>query len=154
MFRDRPVQYLADNLFGGRYLSPVRDVGPVMTAKILKSNGEVVPRSTLCALPLEERENPAHIDLRRKFTESCEIMLVPKATPGDFTPDKLTPEWDIYKDDNRQEVTADANPEEIEPTPEVNNNYVNVNIMLPHGSDMSRGRVTGHKRDRDGNTVG
>ena len=58
-----------------------------MTAKILKANGEVVPRSTLHALTLEERENPAHIELRRKFTEICETMLRPKLTPGDFMPD-------------------------------------------------------------------
>ena len=57
-----------------------------MTDRILKANGKVVPRSTLHALTLEERENPAHMELRRKFTETCEPVLGPKATPGDFTP--------------------------------------------------------------------
>ena len=63
-----------------------------MTAKILKANGEVVPRSTFRALTLEERENPACIELRRKFTESCKTVLGPKVTPGNFTPEELTPE--------------------------------------------------------------
>ena len=61
IFRDVPVQYPADNLVLGRYLVPDRDMEPAMTAKILKANGEVVPQSTLCALTLEERENPVHI---------------------------------------------------------------------------------------------
>ena len=33
MFRDNPVQYLADNLVLERYLGPARYVGPAMTAK-------------------------------------------------------------------------------------------------------------------------
>ena len=78
------------------------------------------------ALTFEERESTAHIELRRKFTESCKTVLGPKATLGNFTPDKLTPEWEIYKDDDEQEGTADEPPEELKPTTEANNNYVNV----------------------------
>ena len=87
MFHDGPVQYPEDNLVLGRYLVPARYVGHAITAKILKANGEVVPWSTLRSLMLEERENPAHVELKRKFTEICETVLWPKATPGDFMPD-------------------------------------------------------------------
>ena len=79
-------------------------------------------------------------------------MLGPKVTPGDFTPDELTPEWELYEDDDGQEGTDDAPPKELEPTPEANDNYVNVKIMLPCGSKMLRGQVTGRKRDISGNT--
>ena len=88
------------------YLGPARDVGPEMNAKILKANGEVIPWYTLRELILEERENNAHIELRRKFTESCKTVLGPKATPGDFTPDELTPELELYEDDDGQEGTT------------------------------------------------
>ena len=81
-------------------------------------------------------------------------MLGPKATPGEFTTDKLNPEWELYVDDDGQEGTADAPPEELEITPKENDNYVNISIMLPRGSVMLRGRVTGCKRDIDGNTDG
>ena len=154
MFCDSPVEYPANNLVLGRYLVPARDLGPAMTDKMLKANGEVVLQSTLHDLMLEEIENPAHIELMRKFTESCETVLGPKAISGDFTPDKVTPEWELYKDDDEQEGTADAPPEYIKPTPEANNNYVNVNIMFPRGSKISRGRVTGCKREIDDNTYG
>ena len=78
MFRDGPVQYPADNIVLGSYVDPTRDVGPAMTAKWLKANGEVVPRYTLRSLTIEEIENPAHIELSRKFTEICETVLRPK----------------------------------------------------------------------------
>ena len=108
MFCDGLVQYPADNLLLGRYLGPARYVGPAMTSKILKASGEGVCRYTLCSFTLEERENPAHIELRRKFTESYETVIGPKATPGDFTPDEFTPEWEIHKKDDGQEGNADA----------------------------------------------
>ena len=97
----------------------------------MKENVEVVPISTLCVLKLEERENPAHIELRHKFTETCEIGLGMKATLDEFMPDKLNPELELYTDDDGKTGTDDASPEELEPTPEANSNYVNNDIMLP-----------------------
>ena len=48
MFREQPdhARFLDDNPVLERYLGPAIDVGPAMTAKILKSNGEVIHRST------------------------------------------------------------------------------------------------------------
>ena len=45
-FRDTSVQFPEDKAVLGRYLGPSIDIGPAMTAKILKANGEVVYRST------------------------------------------------------------------------------------------------------------
>ena len=45
-------------------------------------------------------------------------------------------------------------PEELKPTPNANDNYVNVDTMLPRGSEMLGVQVTGSKRDIDGNTAG
>jgi hypothetical protein len=42
MFRDQPVAFPDDNPVLGRYLGPAIDMGPALTAKILKANGEVV----------------------------------------------------------------------------------------------------------------
>ena len=84
-----------------------------MASKILKANGEVVPRPNLRALMLEEREYPAHIELRLKLSESYETVLGLKSTPVDFTPDKLTPEWELYKNYDRQERTDDVPTEEL-----------------------------------------
>ena len=61
MFFSGPVQYPAGNFLLRRILGPARDVRPAMTSKILRVNGEVVPRSILRALTLEEIESPAHL---------------------------------------------------------------------------------------------
>jgi hypothetical protein len=42
MFQDEPVSYPENNLVIGKFLGIAVDVGPAMTAKILKNNGEVV----------------------------------------------------------------------------------------------------------------
>ena len=47
MFRDNIPTFPDDRLILGRYLGPAIDIGSALTAKILKSNGQVVYRSTL-----------------------------------------------------------------------------------------------------------
>ena len=46
-FRDTQVAYPEDNFVLGRYFYPSFDVGPAMTAKILKQNGEYIHSFTL-----------------------------------------------------------------------------------------------------------
>ena len=66
----------------------------------------------------------------------------------------MTPEWEIYEDSDGQEGTADAPTEELKPTLKANDEYVNVNIMIPCGSELSRGQVTERKRDIEVKTDG
>ena len=47
MFRDNTPTYPDPKLILGRYLGPATDIGSALTAKILKSNGQFVCRSTL-----------------------------------------------------------------------------------------------------------
>ena len=54
MFRDNVPTYPDDRMILGRYLGPATDVGLALTAKILKSNGQYVCRSTLRHLTDEE----------------------------------------------------------------------------------------------------
>ena len=104
-------------------------------------------------LTFKEREKPAHIEFRHKFTESYKTEQRPNANPGNFMPDELTPEWELYEDEDGQECYNYAPPEYHKPTPEANDNYANVNIMLLGGREISRGQVPGHKRDIYGNTT-
>ena len=50
MFRDNVPSFPDNKLVLGRYLGPATDVGSALTAKILKSNGQTVCRSTLCCV--------------------------------------------------------------------------------------------------------
>jgi hypothetical protein len=50
LFRDTSVTYPDDTMVLGRDLGPAIDIGPAMTCKVLKANGKVVYRSTVCSL--------------------------------------------------------------------------------------------------------
>ena len=68
----------------GQFLEVAIDVGPAMTAKILKVNGEVVYRSTYCGLTDVEVANHAHIALCEEFDESIGHKFGADCTPEDF----------------------------------------------------------------------
>jgi hypothetical protein len=58
----------------------------------------------------------------------------------------LTPDPDHFDDTNL--IDPDCSDAEI--TPEMGDNYLSAEIMLPRGGTMVKGRVATHKRDRDG----
>jgi hypothetical protein len=89
------------------------------------------------------------MDMRQKLDESINLHLGPAAMPQDFPAEDLTPDL-TYNDD-----TATADPEygDAEVTPETGDNFLSAELMLPKGGVLVRGRVTAHKRNRDGNPV-
>jgi hypothetical protein len=62
MFRDSTAPFPEDDKIWGRWLGPSIDIGSAMSAKILKSNGEVVHRSTFRELAQSQR---SYLSLRR-----------------------------------------------------------------------------------------
>ena len=46
MFRDNTPMFPDNKMILGQYLGPATDVGPIMTFKILKSNGQILYRLT------------------------------------------------------------------------------------------------------------
>jgi hypothetical protein len=119
-------------------------------AKILKLNGVFVCRSTLQHLTDEEFDSSVHKDMRRKFDESIEHHLGPAALPQDFPAKDLTPDSTYYDDTN----SMDPEYNDAEVTPEIGDNYLSAELMLPKGTVMVKGRMAARKRDRDGNPVG
>jgi hypothetical protein len=142
MFHDGPHTYPADNLELGRWLGPTRDIGSEHTAKILKANAEVVHRSTFRPLNEEELMSESHTEMRKRYDEEIERRLGPAAVDADFPEEAITPEWEFYEDPDQPMIEGS------------NDNYVGVDIMLPRGGEMARGRVVRRKRDREGNTIG
>jgi len=62
----------------------------------------------------------------------------------------LTPDPDHF--DDSDPIDPDYSDAEI--TPEIGDNDLSAEIMLPRGRTMVKGRVAVHKRDRDGNPIG
>jgi hypothetical protein len=58
-FRDTAIPCPEDKLVLGRYLGPSIDIGPAMTAKALKQNGQRVHRRTFQGLTEDERLGPS-----------------------------------------------------------------------------------------------
>jgi hypothetical protein len=150
MFRDKIPSFPDDKLILGRYLGPAINTGSALMAKILKSNGVFVCRSTLRHLTDEELDSSVHKDMRRKFDESIEHHLGPAALPQDFPAEDLTPDPTYYDDTN----AMDPEYGDAEVTSKIGDNYLSAELMLPKDGVMVKGHVTARKRDRDGNPVG
>ena len=60
------------------------DIGPAMTAKMLKRNGQTVHRTTLRGLSDDKVQDPAELASRNSFDKEIERRLGPSAKPGDF----------------------------------------------------------------------
>jgi hypothetical protein len=141
MFCDNKPSYPDDKLILGSYLGPAIDTGLALMAKILKSNGVFVCRSTLWHLTDEELSSSVHKDMRCKFDESIEHHLGPAALPQDFPSEDLTPDPAYYDDTNVMEPEYGG----AEIMPEIGDNYLSAELMLPKGDVMVKGHVTAQK---------
>ena len=79
--------------------------------------------------------NPDHIAITKTFDDNIIQKIGVPATENDFDKDYLTPTFEYYNDDN-QDTTPDAPPENLTPTPEIEENYLNMELMLPRGGTL------------------
>jgi hypothetical protein len=121
-----------------------------LTAKILKSNGQTVCRSTLQRLNDKEIHCPINQEMRRVFNETITHQLGSDATEHDFLAEDLAPDYDFYYDDH----DLDPDHGNLEVAPEMGDNYLNAEISVPQGGTLVKGCITSRNRDKDGNPVG
>ena len=117
-----------EKMYLGQYLGPVIDVGLDQTVNILKSNGDMVHRSTYSSIIPEEFN--AENELRHKFHAIIEEKIYPKAVANDFGEMCLaeTLPFDKYEDDS-VDGTLDKPLEELEPKPDLSK-YVELNAPI------------------------
>ncbi len=94
-----------------------------------------VCRSTLWHLTDEELNSSIHKDLRRKFDESIEHHLGLAALLQDFPTKDLTPDPTYY--DNTDAMDPEYGDAEV--MPEIGDNYLSAELMLPKGGVMVKG---------------
>jgi len=157
MFRDNVPTFPDDRMILGRYLGPATDVGSALTAKILKSNGQFVCRSTLRHLTDEELQCPTHKTLRDDFMTSILAVLGRPARDSDFPAEDMTPDPDHMEpldlDPNFTDLELKTD-SDLKVSPEAADNYVGAEISFPRGGILKRGRVTSRKRDLNGDLIG
>lgn len=105
-FRDTGESFPNDKEVLGRYLLPSIDVGPALTAKILKSNGQTVHRSTYRHLTDDEWKNPDEIKARADFDKAVAEKLGSGVTDSDFMsePEAITPTYEPYLDESMDQM--------------------------------------------------
>jgi hypothetical protein len=119
-------------------------------AKILKSNGVFVCRSTLQNLTDEDLNSSVHQEMRSKIDESIKQHLGPVALPQEFPTEDLIPDPEYFDDTN----VIDPDYGDTEITPDMGDNYLSAELMLPKGGVTVKGPVTAQKHDQDGNPIG
>ena len=78
----------------GKYLGPSINVGPAMTSRVMKANGELEDGSMVRALTSEESISATLFQEQQEFLDSVENCWGPKTTVKDLGPDvlNLTPD--------------------------------------------------------------
>ncbi len=154
-FRDTNVPYPGDKLVLGRYLGPSTDIGPAMTAKILKQNGQYVHRSTFRGLTEDEIQDPDEAKARELYDKEIEKRLGPSAKPEDFEDmaeeDIELGNPDLYEDDDQAQAFA---PDRDDLPDDVYDNYIGAELTLQQGDEVTTARVKRRKIDDFGNGIG
>ena len=139
-FWDMPLSYPDPEESLGRWLGPSPNIGPAMTSKILKSNGQVIYTQNFRTLSDDERQKPDMIANQKKFSEELAQRLGAPVSESDLAEagiDATTPVFEHYEDD--VDGAVPSAPETIEVTPEDADYYVGAEVNLPFGGDRTTG---------------
>ena len=161
-YHDPAVQFPEDRRKLGRWIGAAHDVGSPMTFWVLPASCRVIARSTVSSLSEDELADPiiktrmVELDLAiaEKIGNSITdddmddalIGLFPEVPDDVFLPD----------DDGDHEPfdEADPVPEADDYTPEAYDEYLTAEVLLPNMGTITKAKVTGRKRDADGNPLG
>ena len=156
IFQDKTRAYPNDHFRLGRYLDLSIDIGPALTMKVIKNNGQVVHRSTYHALTQDEWELEECKNECSLFMESLHQALCYCMRLSDFVDLDMgeTPQYDPHDDELQNAETFTMLDEEPKVTTEWGDQYVNAEIMLPRGDKMVRDQVMHQKLGADYNQIG
>ena len=157
MFRDTSATYPDDKMVLGRDLGPAIDIGPAMTRKVVKANGEVVYRSTVRSLTSDEMMDETHKKAREEFTSSINKKLGESFKYEDFSTDPEledlgTPIYESYEDDVDEGPSFVPDAEDVDE--DTYDQYVGAEVSLPIGDSVLTAKVRGRKRESDGTLRG
>ena len=130
------------------------DIGPAMTAKVLKANGQVLYLSTYWLLTLDELADPELTKKCQDFDTSISQKLGEPMSADVFDeldPDMVTPEYQLYEDDLEPSFEV---PDVNAVTPEYQDDYIGAKVSLPVGGMQLTGKVKKRAHDEDGELYG
>ena len=141
-----------DKLVLGSYCGPSIDIGPELTAKITRKNGQQVHSSTYKSFKPDKLVKSDEIKAREDFDIAIGENLghAKSAKYFEIDPDIVTPTLDWYEDDEEHQTRM---PEVYEITPEVMENYIGAEIMISHSYNVAQGSGRRRKHNVEGNTI-
>ncbi len=149
-FWDKPLEYPNPPEALGRWLGPALDIGPAMTCKILKQNGQVINTSTY--RPLTQTELVDETAEMKAFDDAIKKKLgepMTEKTLSEVDPDAVTPDYSLYEDEVDPVI-----PHAPDTTPEEFDNYVGAEVRLPQQGELRVGRVKKRARSETGDVMG
>jgi hypothetical protein len=147
----------------GRWLGPSVAVGPAMTSKILKQNGQVIHVATYRPLNEDELINSGEIASRTSFDIKIKELLGDSVDSTTLEELNLnTPEYPLYEDQVEGTYQPALDTDEMIPsqvqaeitTSEYGDNYIGAEVDLPHHGTVMQGKVKRRARDADGELFG
>ena len=151
-YKENAFTYPDDKWLLGWWLGPSMDVGPALCAKILKSNGQCIHRSSYRHLTEDEINSPGEKETHQLFDTMVEQRFGEAGQSSDFGEGYEMPTYELYADDDGDEV-GHATDVDDEPTPLTFDNYLGAEVVLPKGDDMMARKVVGRKRDSVGEPI-
>ena len=128
----------------GRYLGPTEpEVGSVMTAKILKYNGEVLRRNTFRHLKREEFDTEECIKVHSEFNVMVDQRLGDPVNEAELKSEavvaSVTPEFEVYDDNEQGRAMPPIDPIDLKGIdrydPDSYDGYITAQVLLPRGDD-------------------
>jgi hypothetical protein len=159
-YRDTAASFPVSKIQLGRDLGAEIDIGPAMLCKILKTNGQVIYRTPVRSLTLDEIQSLTEIAKRLKFETSVEeklgkAMLEAYFKDDPYFVDFVTPTFEPYEDD---EVPASKMPDidyvDDDHDVDTYDQYVGSQVRVPIGGKIRSGKVMRRKRELDGTWKG
>jgi hypothetical protein len=137
----------------GRDLGPAIDIGPAMSRKVLKMNGEVMFRVSVRGLTLEEIQSPYEQKRRQEYDEAIKVKLGKGMQYHEFKLDPdfadfVTPTHDCYEDKKEPTFEMPGIDNLDEHDVDTYDQYVGTSVQLSIGDKVQTGKVTGQKPGR------
>jgi hypothetical protein len=128
----------------GRDIGPAIDIGPAMTRKVLKDNGQVVYRSTVRPLTADKMSDPVVTRQREAYDKRILTKLGPMLSKDELASDPelvdaITPEYKLYVDDHDGAVPFIADIDDA--GSDTYDQYVGVEVQLSKGNEVVTGIV-------------
>jgi hypothetical protein len=161
-----PASHATQNKRLGRWLGPSFDVGDALCYAVLTDTVQVVHRTSVFPMSVEDMNNESIDEMKTQFTEKLNRKLGDKKSTltelerngflavEEGMPNIMenVPKHEQYLDDDMEPVTPI--PEADETNPVDYDKYVAMKVQIPVGDSMMFGTVKNRKRDTEGNLIG